>query len=129
MNARLHTVTDAAGRPLRMFMTASQQSDYIGTRALLDGFPTAERMLADRGYDADWYREALEDKLFTPYITSRMNRTVSVPYCEASYRKHYKIENSLARLKDWRRVPTHYDRRPKVFLSACALAAVFMFWR
>ena len=62
MNSKLHAVTDALGRPLRMFLTAGQRSDYIGARALLDGLPPAKHMLADRGYDADWYREALEDK-------------------------------------------------------------------
>jgi len=38
------------------------------------------------------------------------------------------MENSLARLKDWQRVATRYDRCPNVFLSPCALAAVVMFW-
>ena len=85
-------------------------------------------MLADRGYDADWYREALEDKGITPCIPSRKNRKVPIPHDEARYRKRHKIENSFARLKDWRRVATRYDRCPKVFLSACALAAVVMFW-
>ncbi|TNH37454.1 IS5/IS1182 family transposase, partial [Paracoccus haeundaensis] len=28
----------------------------------------------------------------------------------------------------WRRVATRYDRCPKVFLSAVALAATVMFW-
>ncbi|WP_445810523.1 IS5 family transposase [Yoonia sp.] len=128
MNSKLHTVTDAAGRPLRMFLTAGQRSDYIGARALLNGLPPAEHMLADRGYDADWYREALEDKGITPCIPSRKNRKVPIPYDESRYRKRHKIENSFARLKDWRRVATRYDRCPKVFLSACALAAVVMFW-
>jgi len=50
------------------------------------------------------------------------------PHDEARYRKRHKIENSFARLKDWRRVATRYNRRPKVFLSACALAAAVMFW-
>ena len=128
MNSKLHTVTDAAGRPLRMFLTAGQRSDYIGARALLNDLPPAEHMLADRGYDADWYREALEDKGITPCIPSRKNRKVPIPYDESRYRKRHKIENSFARLKDWRRVATRYDRCPKVFLSACALAAVVMFW-
>ncbi|WP_110812051.1 IS5 family transposase [Tritonibacter mobilis] len=128
MNSKLHAVTDAAGRPLRMFLTAGQRNDYIGARALLDGLPPAEHMLADRGYDADWYREALEDKGITPCIPSRKNRKVPIPHDEARYRKRHKIENSFARLKDWRRVATRYDRCPKVFLSACALAAVVMFW-
>jgi transposase len=128
MNSKLHTVTDAAGRPLRMFLTAGQRSDYIGARALLNGLPPAEHMLADRGYDADWYREALENKGITPCIPSRKNRKVPIPHDEAQYRKRHKIENSFARLKDWRRVATRYDRCPKVFLSACALANVVMFW-
>ncbi|WP_156529608.1 IS5 family transposase [Marivivens sp. JLT3646] len=128
MNSKLHAVTDAAGRPLRMFLTAGQRSDYIGARALLDGLPPAEHLLADRGYDADWYREALEDKGIKPCIPSRKGRKVAIPHDEARYRKRHKIENSFARLKDWRRVATRYDRCPKVFLSACASAAVVMFW-
>ena len=128
MNSKLHAVTDAAGRPLRMFLTAGQRSDYIGAQALLDGLPPADYMLADRGYDADWYREALEDGGITPCIPSRKNRKVPIPYDEARYRKRHKIENSFARLKNWRRVATRYDRCPKVFLSACALAAGVMFW-
>jgi len=128
MNSKLHAVTDAAGRPLRMFLTAGQRSDYIGARALLDGLPPAEHLLADRGYDADWYREALEDKGIKPCIPSRKGRKVAIPHDEARYRNRHKIENSFARLKDWRRVATRYDRCPKVFLSACALAAVVMFW-
>ena len=45
-----------------MFLTAGQRSDYTGARALLSALPPARHMLADRGYDADWYREALEKK-------------------------------------------------------------------
>ena len=127
MNSKLLAVTDPVGRPLRMFLTAGQRSDYIGARALLDGLPPAEHMLADRGYDADWYREALEKKKIKPCIPSRKNREVPIPHDEARYRNGHKIENSFAQLKDWRRVATRYDRSPKVFLSACALAVVVMF--
>ena len=128
MNSKLHTVTDAMGRPLRMLLTAGQRSDYIGARALLDGLPPAKHMLADRGYDADWYREALENRGITPCIPARKGRKVLITHDAVRYRKRQKIENSFARLKDWRRVATRCDRCPKVFLSACALAAVVMFW-
>ena len=116
------------GRPLRMFLTAGQRSDYIGARALLSDLPQAKHLLADRGYDADWYRHALEDKGITPCIPSQKGRKNPIQHDETRYRQRHKIENSFARLKDWRRVATRYDRCPKVFLSACALAAVVMFW-
>ena len=45
MNSKLHAVTDAAGRPIRMFLSAGQCSDYIGARALLEALPPAKHML------------------------------------------------------------------------------------
>ena len=59
---KLHTVCDGQGRPLSLFVTAGQVRDYIGTRALLSSLPKVERLLGDRGYDADRFREALEGK-------------------------------------------------------------------
>jgi hypothetical protein len=47
-------------------VTAGQVSDYIGARALLNSLPNADWLLGDRGYDADWFREALIDKKITP---------------------------------------------------------------
>ena len=65
MNTKLHAVCDSQGRPLDLFVTAGQVSDYIGARALLSSLPKAEWLLGDRGYDADWFREALKDKGIT----------------------------------------------------------------
>jgi IS5 family transposase len=47
-------------------MTAGQVSDYTGAAALLGSLPAAEWLIADRGYDADWFREALRDKGIRP---------------------------------------------------------------
>lgn len=71
MNTKLHAVTDADGRPIRFFMTAGQVSDYTGAAALLGSLPKAEWLLADRVYDADWFREALKDKGIKPCIPGR----------------------------------------------------------
>lgn len=50
-----------------------------------------------------------------------------IPYDQGSYGKCHKIENSFARLKDWPRIATRFDRCTKFFLSAFALAAIVMF--
>ena len=62
MNTRLHAVTNARGRPIRFFMSAGQMRDYTGAAALLRILPDADWLLADRGYDGDWLREALNDR-------------------------------------------------------------------
>ena len=80
MNTKLHAVTDASGRPIRFFMTAGQVSDYTGARALLSSLPAADWMIADRGYDADWFRDALKDKGIRPCIPGRKSRDKPVRY-------------------------------------------------
>ncbi len=128
MNTKLHAVTDAEGRPIRFFMTAGQVSDYTGAAALLGSLPKAEWLLADRGYDADWFREALKDKGIKPCIPGRKSRDKPIKHDKRRYKRRNRIEIMFGRLKDWRRVATRYDRCPKVFLSAVALAATVMFW-
>ena len=77
---------------------------------------------------ADWFRNALIDKGITPCIPSRKNRKVQIEHDDLLYKKRHKIENRFGRLKDWRRVAMRFDRRADIFLSACALAAIVMFW-
>jgi len=111
-------VTDAKGRPLRFFMTAGQVSDYTGAAALLGSLPAAEWLIADRGYDADWFRDALKDKGIRPCIPGRKSRGKTVRYDRRRYKRRNRIEIMFGRLKDWRRVATRYDRCAKTFLSA-----------
>ena len=44
------------------------------------------------------------------------------------YKKRHKVENMFGRLKDWRRIAMRFDRRADIFLSACVLAAIVLFW-
>ncbi len=52
-------------------MNTGQFSDYIGAAALLADLPKAQWVLADRGYDADWYRDAFQASGITPCILSQ----------------------------------------------------------
>ena len=100
MNTKLHAVTDANGRPISFFMTAGQVSDYTGAAALLDTLPKAQWMLADRGYDADWFRDALQEKGITPCIPGRKIRNKTVKYDKRRYKRRNRIEIMFGRLKD-----------------------------
>lgn len=128
LNSKLHAVTDALGRPIRMFLTAGNVSDYVGARALMGSLPKADWLLADRGYDANWFRNGLKDMGIEPCIPSRKSRKQNIPHDKVHYKLRHKIENMFGRLKDWRRIATRYDRCPELFLSAIALAATVLFW-
>ena len=40
----------------------------------------------------------------------------------------HREENRLARLKDWGRIATRYNRCARIFLSAILLGATIIFW-
>ncbi|RJE78442.1 IS5 family transposase, partial [Paracoccus sp. JM45] len=128
MNTKLHAVTDAKGRPIRLFISAGQVSDYTGAAALLNSLPRADWFLADRGYDADWLRKALQDRGIKACIPGRKSRKTAVHYDKRRYKRRNRIEIMFVRLTDWRRVATRYDRCPETYLSAIALAATVLFW-
>ena len=93
----------------------------------MNGLSEAEWLLADRGYDADRFREALVDKGTRPCIPGRKSRKNTVKYDERRYKRRNRIERMFGKLKDWRRIATRYDRSSTVFLSAIALAATVIF--
>lgn len=92
MNTKLHALADADGRPLSFFMTAGQVSDYIGAAALLDDLPKAQWLLGDRGYGADWFRDALQAKGIQPCIPRRRSRNDPIRYDKRRYRRRSRIE-------------------------------------
>jgi transposase len=128
MNMKLHTVTDANGRPLNFFMTAGQISDYTGAGALLDNPPKAQWLLGDRGYDTEWFRDALQEKEIKPCIPRRKSRLLPIKYDKRQYKRRNPIEIMFGRFKDWHRAAISYDRCPTVFFSTIALAATVVFW-
>ena len=128
MNTKLHAIIVANERPIGLFMAAGQVSDYTGAAALLDSPPKAQWLLGERGYDVDWFRDALQAKGITPCIPGRKTRTEPIRYDNRRYKRRNRIEIMFGRLKDWRQVATRYDRCPTVFLSAIALAATVLFW-
>ena len=91
MTTKLRAVTDTIGWPIRFFMTAGQVSDYTGARALMASLPAADWLLGDRGYDADWFREAPVDKGIKPCIPGRKSRAKPVKYDKRRYKRRNRI--------------------------------------
>ncbi|MBA17756.1 MAG: IS5/IS1182 family transposase [Sphingomonas sp.] len=128
LNSKLHAICDGKGRPLVMLLSEGQMSDYKGAALMIDALPRAKALLADRGYDADWFRAALAARDIAACIPSKANRKVPIPHDTMLYRKRHRIENMFGKLKDWRRIHTRYDRCAHTFMSAICIAATVIFW-
>ncbi|MEY3533019.1 MAG: hypothetical protein RI979_1043 [Pseudomonadota bacterium] len=71
-----------------------------GAAALLGSLPADELLLADRGYDADWFRDAFQDKGIGPCIPGRKSRGKRVRYDKRRYKRPNRIEIMFERPKD-----------------------------
>ena len=111
-----------------MVLTEGQMSDYKGAALLLPSFPQAKELLADRGYDADWFRAALVQKGIVPCIPGKKNRKVPINYDKILYKQRHKIEIMFGRFKDWRRIAMRYDRCAHTFFFVICLAVSFIFY-
>ena len=127
LNSKLHAVCDGNGRPLVMLLSEGQMSDYKGAALMLPAMPKAKELLADKGYDADWFRAALAKRSIAVCIPSKSKRKVAIPYDALLYKQRHKIENMFGRLKDWRRIHTRYDRCAHTYFSAICIAAALIF--
>ena len=121
LNTKLHAAADSKGRPPRLFMTASQVSDYIGNAAPMDRLTGAEWLIADREYNADWFRDALNGKGIRPCIPGRKSRGKAVRHHERRNKRRNRIEIMFGRLKDWGRVATRDAKCHKACLAATVM--------
>jgi len=111
-----------------MLLSEGQMSDYKGAALMLAALPSAKHLLGDKGYDADWFRQALAARGITACIPSKSNRKAPIEHDHVLYRQRHKIENMFGKLKDWRRIHTRYDRCAHTFMSAICIAASVIFW-
>ena len=66
LNSKLHAVCDGHGHPVVMLLSKGQMSDYTGAKLMRNVLPSAKPLLADRGYDTDWFRKDLREKGIEP---------------------------------------------------------------
>jgi transposase len=100
----------------------------VGAKLIYPAMPSTKVLIGDKGYDSDEFRAALKARKIKAYIPRRSNRNAPSTYSKALYKKRHKVENMFAKLKDWRRIATRYDRCAHTFMSAICIAATVIFW-
>jgi transposase len=93
-------VCDGFGRPVRLLLTAENVNDIVGAGELLKDLPEADYLLADKRYDANWFREELMRRGVEPCIPYISTHKTQRPYNTVLYKQRHKIENVFCKLKD-----------------------------
>ena len=95
---------------------------------LLAAVDKPKRLLADKAYDADSFRNWLKRRKIKAVIPSTATRRTPYPIDQKTYRRRNVIERMFCRLKDWRRIATRYDKLARNFEAAINIAALITWW-
>lgn len=117
---------DTLGRPVRFILTAGQRHDATQALALIDGLP-AGHVIADRAYDAHAILDHIEASGARPIIPQKTGMPRPRAFDPALYKHRNRIERTIGKLKQLRRIATRYDRIPANYLAGLYLASL-SFW-
>jgi len=126
LTTKIHLLTDAQGRPLRILLTPGQVHDSKMAAALLEGCECGG-VIADKAFDTNGLRQLIANMGAEAVIPSKRSRTVPIPHDKTAYRKRNRIERCINKKKHFRRVATRYDRR-SVYFRAFVVLACIMIW-
>ncbi|WP_264816689.1 transposase, partial [Asaia krungthepensis] len=88
-----------------------------------------DKLLADRGYDADQIRADIAYTVARPVITAKCRRRNPASHERHAYKLRNRIERIFHRLKTWRRVATRYDKTAQSCLGFVSIASAFLWLR
>jgi len=119
---------DALGNPLRIILTEGQVHDIRQAEALIEGF-ACEKVLADKGYDSDKFREVIASQGAEAVIPPKRSRKEPIPYDKDVYKERNLVECFFNKIKNFRRIATRYDKTALSFTAMLALAAAMIWLR
>ena len=124
LSTKIHTLVDALGNPVALFLSGGQEHDLLGADHLI---PTmqARTLIADKAFDADVrVLEPLAAAGKQAVIPSKANRLIPRNLDRDLYKARHLIENFFAKLKQFRAIATRYDKTARNFLAGVHLAAI-----
>ena len=94
---------------------------------LIARIPQAKVIIADKGYDSESIREAIEEQGGKPVIPRRRHsKKGNTDLDRGLYRYRYLVENVFARLKIYRAVASRFDKLKRNYESVVAMACMII---
>jgi transposase len=127
-NTKIHALADAKGRLIAILLSGGEAHDCPLAKRLIRRVVHPKRMLGDKAYDSADLRQELDQHGTKSVIPNRSNRNQPFSFSKRLYKLRWRIEAAFARLKDFRRVATRYDKLARNYLASVCLAAALAWW-
>lgn len=124
---KIHMAVDSCGLPIAFELTGGQVHECKIAEDFIDSLPPSDYKIADRGYDSEDVRACIRRNNSVPIIPRKRNSTMGnldIDWCLYKYR--HLVENTFARLKNFRAIATRYDKLRRNYKSMLALACSYV---
>ena len=88
--------------------------------------PVIDELMGDKGFDGDGQRSACIGRDVFANIPNKRNRIDPWPFFAEDYVERNRVERLFAKLKQFRRVATRYDKLKETFLGFIHLTLGFI---
>ena len=119
---------DALGNPLRFLLTGGQEHDITQAAELIAGYES-EYVIADKGYDAQPFRESILERGMIPVIPPRSNRKEPHEYDTHLYRERHLVECFINKIKHFRRIFSRFEKLDTRYLGFLHFAGTLIWLR
>jgi transposase len=113
---------------VRFILTGGERNDITQAEPLICGLK-ARYVLADKAYDADHFRQAIQAQGAEPVIPVNRTRARYDHHDRHIYKERNLVERFFNKLKHFRRIATRYEQTARAYLSMVQLAAVVIWTR
>lgn len=125
MNTKIHAIVGKDLRAATFLLSAGNVEDCTEAVPLLKKC----NILADKAYGTKEIRDYLHEQSATYTIPPKVRVKHSWPFDKEVYKHRNVIERFFNRLKEFRRVETHYDKRDDSFFAFLLIAATYIAFR
>ena len=125
---KIHTAVSGLGLPVKLILTPGQAADVTQGQRLIQGLPF-EVVIGDKGFDSQALVRAIEAKGGAAVIPTQKNRKVQRVIDRDRYKDRNLVERFWAKVKQYRRVATRYEKTARNFLAMVHVASIMILLR
>ena len=122
MTTKVLALVDALGNLAKFMLLPGQRHDSIGVEPLLKDV-VIDALIADKAFDTNAIRNKLDEQGALAVIPSKADRKNPIPHDVDMYRWRHLVENYFAKIKEFRRIATRYDKTDTSFEAMIHIAA------
>ena len=125
---KIHAAVNGLGLPVKLVLTPGQAADVTQAPKLIEDVPF-EVVIGDRGFDSQAVVDAMAAKGGEAVIPTRKNCKVQRVIDRDRYKDRNLVERFWAKVKQYRRVATRYEKTARNFLALVHVASIMILLR